>query len=108
MIRRCLIPARLTVALLLASLFLSPAEAKPVHVWEKQELTFTATKDVANPSTVVTDWVDEPSFRRFEHSPRQREYLERLWPMRAGGTMAVLRTVRVVDGPHTAKKEGTH
>jgi hypothetical protein len=29
-----------------------------VHVWERQELTFTASRDFANPYTDVTVWVD--------------------------------------------------
>jgi len=32
--------------------------AGPVHVWEKQELTFTATNAYANPYTDVVVWVD--------------------------------------------------
>jgi hypothetical protein len=34
------------------------AEAEPVHVWEKQELTFTAERAYANPYTDATVWVD--------------------------------------------------
>src|SRR3974377_758115 len=34
------------------------APAAPVHVWEKQELTFTAARTYANPFTEVTVWVD--------------------------------------------------
>ncbi|MFJ3904260.1 putative quinol monooxygenase [Streptomyces sp. NPDC090025] len=40
--------------------------------------------------TVLTDWTDEPSFRAFEQSPEQQAYLQRLWPMRAGGEMHLL------------------
>ena len=38
----------------------------PVHVWEKQELTFTAARHYANPYTEVTVWVDlvGPSFKK--------------------------------------------
>ncbi|MFG2332153.1 antibiotic biosynthesis monooxygenase family protein [Streptomyces sp. NPDC048604] len=40
--------------------------------------------------TVLTDWTDEPTFRAFEQSPEQQAYLQRLWPMRAGGEMQLL------------------
>lgn len=40
--------------------------------------------------TVLTDWTDEPSFRAFERSAEQQAYLQRLWPMRAGGEMQLL------------------
>jgi len=32
--------------------------AAPIHVWEKQELTFTAAQDYPNPYTDVVIWVD--------------------------------------------------
>lgn len=40
--------------------------AAPVHVWEKQELTFTAARDSANPYTETTVWVDltGPTFQK--------------------------------------------
>ena len=34
------------------------AAATPVHVWEKQELTFTAVRAVANPYTEQAVWID--------------------------------------------------
>ena len=34
------------------------AAAAPVHVWEKQELTFTAARTYANPYTDASVWVD--------------------------------------------------
>jgi uncharacterized protein DUF4038/uncharacterized protein DUF5060 len=42
------------------------ASAAPVHVWEKQELTFTAARASGNPYTDATVWVDltGPSFRK--------------------------------------------
>ena len=42
------------------------AAAAPVHVWEKQELTFTAARGIANPYTQTTVWVDltGPSFKK--------------------------------------------
>jgi hypothetical protein len=37
---------------------LSPAALGAVHVWEKQELTFTSANSYANPYTDVVIWVD--------------------------------------------------
>jgi len=47
-------------------LIASAAMAAPIHVWEKQELTFTAARAFANPYTDATVWVDlsGPSFRK--------------------------------------------
>lgn len=39
---------------------------------------------------VTSDWTDEPAFRTFERSPQQQQYLQRLWPIRAGGQMILL------------------
>jgi hypothetical protein len=43
----------------------SSVAADTVHVWEKQELTFTAARSFTNPYTEVTIWVDltGPSFK---------------------------------------------
>ena len=48
-----------------ATAFGAPA-AVPVHVWEKQELTFTAARTIVNPYTEITMWVDltGPSFKK--------------------------------------------
>ena len=43
---------------LLGALRLSAAALTPVHVWEKQELTFTAERTYANTYTDVIVWVD--------------------------------------------------
>jgi hypothetical protein len=53
---------RLCLVMLLAA---SPAIAA-VHVWEKQELTFTAAHSFTNPYTEVTVWVDltGPNFKQ--------------------------------------------
>ncbi len=50
---------------ILAAAFPAPA-AGPVHVWEKQELTFTAAGEAVNPYTDVTIWVDltGPNFKK--------------------------------------------
>ena len=45
---------------------------------------------------VETDWVDEPAFRTFEQTEAQQEYLKRLWPLRAGGSMTLFETVHVI------------
>jgi heme-degrading monooxygenase HmoA len=42
---------------------------------------------------ILTDWTDEDSFRAFERSAPQQEYLKKLWPLRVGGSMALLTTV---------------
>jgi len=40
--------------------------AGPVHLWEKQELTFTAVRTAANPYTETSVWVDltGPNFKK--------------------------------------------
>jgi hypothetical protein len=49
----------MAAACLLASATLAAATApSPVHVWEKQELTFESTHTFENPYTDVTVWVD--------------------------------------------------
>jgi len=57
-------PARAIVALLFAPL--TVAAAAPIHVWEKQELTFRSTRAFANPYTDVKIWVelDGPGFHQ--------------------------------------------
>jgi hypothetical protein len=49
--------AAILLLLVSAPLAAKPA-AHPVHVWEKQELVFTASRDFGNPYTDVTVWVD--------------------------------------------------
>ncbi len=53
------------IFLLLAGAW-SQGAPSPVHVWEKQELTFTSAKSYTNPYTDVTVWVDltGPGFRK--------------------------------------------
>ena len=101
MIRSWLFAAPFTFALLLASLVVSPAAARPVHVWEKQELTFTATRNVPNPYTDVTLWVDlnGPGFHKRVYGfwDGGRTYRVRMlatapgkWSWRSGSTPANL------------------
>jgi len=87
-----------SLALVIFLLFCpSVAAAKPIHVWEKQELTFTATRDVANPYTDVTVWVDlnGPGFHKRVYGfwDGGRTYRVRLlatgpgkWTWRSGST----------------------
>lgn len=44
----------------------TPLVAAPVHVWEKQELTFTSSRSFENPYTGVRVWVDltGPNFKK--------------------------------------------
>ena len=58
------------IPLLAAAATLAGAAPAPsVHVWEKQELTFTAAQTYANPYTDVTVWVDltGPGFKKRVH-----------------------------------------
>ena len=54
------------LVLLLLTAVLAHAAPPSVHVWEKQELTFTAARTYANPYTDATVWVDliGPGFRK--------------------------------------------
>src|SRR5690242_16903573 len=56
-------PSSLAAGLFIA---LQSGNASPVHVWEKQELTFTSARSYANPYTEVTLWIDllGPGFRK--------------------------------------------
>ncbi|GHF22332.1 antibiotic biosynthesis monooxygenase family protein [Streptomyces morookaense] len=47
---------------------------------------------------VVTDWVDAPSFHRFEHSEEHVENRRRLAPYRRGGEMRLTETVCLLPG----------
>ena len=54
------------ILLLLGMATIAAPAAGPVHVWEKQELTFTAAGSYSNPYTQVTMWVDltGPNFKK--------------------------------------------
>jgi len=54
------------LSLALASVAVAASAAGNVHVWEKQELTFTAARSFANPYTEVVVWVDlaGPNFKK--------------------------------------------
>lgn len=49
---------RLFFALVFAAFHLAAFAVPVIHVWETQELTFTATNSYTNPYTEVTVWVD--------------------------------------------------
>jgi heme-degrading monooxygenase HmoA len=47
---------------------------------------------------IVSDWVDEPSFRDYETSERHRAHRARLHPYRASGTMSTMRLLASLPG----------
>jgi heme-degrading monooxygenase HmoA len=42
---------------------------------------------------IMSDWVDEPQFRTFEHSAEHIEHRRKLHPYRTGGSMTTMRVV---------------
>jgi len=58
--------ARKTLIVFAVFLLGASAASKPVHVWEKQELSFTASRAYRNPYTDAVVWVDlkGPGFNR--------------------------------------------
>lgn len=54
--------------------------------------------DEENVYHVVTDWVDAPSFHRFEHSDEHIDNRRRLAPYRRGGEMRLSQTVCLLTG----------
>ncbi|MFS7877687.1 antibiotic biosynthesis monooxygenase family protein [Streptomyces asiaticus] len=53
------------------------------------------SRSVEEPSVyyIVSDWVDEPSFREFERSEEHVAHRTKLHPYRDGGSMVTMRTV---------------
>jgi heme-degrading monooxygenase HmoA len=47
---------------------------------------------------VVSDWVDEPRFREFEHSAEHVEHRKKLHPFRHGGAMYTMNMVYALTG----------
>ncbi len=45
---------------------------------------------------IVSDWVDEPSFREFEHSDAHIEHRRKLQPYRKAGSMQVMNQVHAL------------
>ncbi len=66
---------------------------KTVHVWEKQELTFTATKSYKNPYTDASVWVDL----------RGPGFSKRIYGFWDGGQIFHLRLVATAPGTWTWK-----
>lgn len=50
---------------------------------------------------VVSDWVDEPRFREFEHSAAHVEHRTKLHPYRSGGSMTTMQVVYGMTGAAT-------
>lgn len=51
----------------------------------------------ANTYYIVSDWIDEASFREFEHSKRHVDHRTILHPYRIGGTMQTMSIVASLD-----------
>ncbi|MFJ9584814.1 antibiotic biosynthesis monooxygenase family protein [Streptomyces acidicola] len=47
---------------------------------------------------IISDWVDEPSFREFETSARHLEHRRKLHPYRSAGTMTTMQVTAQVPG----------
>jgi heme-degrading monooxygenase HmoA len=47
---------------------------------------------------IVSDWTDEPSFRRFEHTDEHLEHRTKLHPFRSGGSMTTMHVVFEMQG----------
>jgi heme-degrading monooxygenase HmoA len=62
-------------------------------------------KDSAQDSTyyVISDWVDEPRFREFEHSDEHVEHRKKLHPYRHGGAMFTMNVVFALPAGEAAK-----
>lgn len=51
---------------------------------------------------IVSDWVDEPSFREFEESPAHLEHRATLRPFRSGGSFHVMEVLTHIEGKAAA------
>jgi heme-degrading monooxygenase HmoA len=47
---------------------------------------------------IISDWVDEPRFREFEHSAAHVEHRTKLHPFRSSGSMATMQVVYEITG----------
>ena len=54
--------------------------------------------DEENVYYIVSDWVDEPQFRVFEHSDRHLDHRTKLHPYRSGGSMITMNVVAHLRG----------
>jgi hypothetical protein len=79
---------RSLIAALVVALAPRAAAAAPIHVWEKQELTFHSSKTFANPYTDATVWVDldGPGFH------------QRVYGFWDGGNVFKVRLVAIAPG----------
>lgn len=57
-----------------------------------------ASEDEPGVYYIISDWVDEPSFREFEHSAEHVEHRQKLHPYRSGGSMTTMRIVYHLRG----------
>jgi heme-degrading monooxygenase HmoA len=53
---------------------------------------------------IVSDWVDEPQFRAFEHSDRHLEHRQKLHPFRSGGSMVTMNVVAHLEGGSSGER----
>jgi heme-degrading monooxygenase HmoA len=54
--------------------------------------------DVPGVYYIVSDWVDEPQFREFEHSDGHLTHRQKLHPFRSGGSMVTMDVVAHLRG----------
>lgn len=59
--------------------------------------------DEADVYYIVSDWVDEPGFREYEHSAEHLEHRERLHPYRAAGSMTTMHVLHDLVGAGAAQ-----
>ena len=85
-------PVKLIVVLVFVMSQITVAQ-DVIHIWEKKELTFTATNSYKNPYTEVTVWVDltGPGFKK------------RIYGFWDGGQIFHLRLVATQPGTWTWK-----
>lgn len=55
---------------------------------------------------IVSDWVDEPRFREFEHSDGHLAHRQKLHPFRSGGSMTTMHVVAHLPGAAAAQHIG--
>ncbi|WP_406728634.1 antibiotic biosynthesis monooxygenase family protein [Streptomyces sp. GD-15H] len=69
--------------------------------------TLARATDEENIYYILSDWTDEPSFRRFETSERHLEHRQQLHPYRSAGSMATMQVVARVApaGTHRSHEE---
>ncbi|MFJ9394525.1 antibiotic biosynthesis monooxygenase family protein [Streptomyces californicus] len=63
-----------------------------------QWLSRSTTADEDGVYYIISDWVDEPQFRRFETSDTHLSHRTKLHPYRSGGSMATMDIVARLSG----------